>query len=73
MNTLTSFSLAGAQRFIIDARANNRHLLNPPSGPFLTGEGLCHVEFQRAPEDARNWFLGSVAVKKPFHQMRIPG
>ena len=37
---------AGAQRFIIDARASNPHLLNPPSGPLLTGEGLCHVEFQ---------------------------
>ena len=42
----------GAQRFIIDARASNRHFLNPSSGPLLTGEGLCHVEFQGAPEDA---------------------
>ena len=23
--------------------------LNPPSGPFLAGDGLCHVEFQGAP------------------------
>ena len=66
-------SLAGAQRFIIDARANNPHLFNPPSGPFLTGEGLCHAELQRAPEDARNWFVGSVSIEKAFHQMRIPG
>ena len=28
---------AGAQRFIIDARASNRHFLRPPSGPLLTG------------------------------------
>ena len=41
---------AGAQRFIIDARASTRHFLNPPSGPLLTGEGLCHVEFQGVPE-----------------------
>ena len=37
---------AGAQRFMNDARASNRHILRPPSGPLLTGEGLCHVEFQ---------------------------
>ena len=44
--------MAGAQVIIIDARAGSRHFLNPPSGPLLTGEGLCHVEFQGAPEDA---------------------
>ena len=41
---------AGAQRFIIDARASNRHLLSPPSGPLLTREGLFHVEFHGALE-----------------------
>ena len=43
---------AGAQTFIMDARSSNRHLLRPPSGPLLTGEGLGHVEFQGPPEDA---------------------
>ena len=64
---------AGAQRLIIDARVSNRHFLNPPSGPLLTGEGLCHVEFQGAPEDAQNWFVGSADVKNALHQMRILG
>mgnify|MGYP000913042800 CR=1 FL=1 len=63
---------AGAQRFIIDARASNRHFLKPPSGPLLTGEGLCHVEFQGAPEDAQNWFVGSADIKNAFGQIRIP-
>ena len=59
--------------FIIDARASNRHFLRLPSGPWLTGEGLCHVQFQGAPEDTRNWFVGSADIKNAFHQMRIPG
>ena len=49
----------GALRFIVDARASNRHFLRPPAGLLLTGEGLCLVEFQGAPEDAQNWFVGS--------------
>ena len=57
---------AGAQRFIIDARASNRHFLRPPSGPLLTGEGLCHVGFQGTPEDAHNLFVGSADIKKAF-------
>ena len=64
---------AGAQRFITDARASNRHFLRPPSGPLLTGEGLCHVEFQGAPQDAQNWFVGSADIKNAFHQMRSLG
>ena len=63
---------AGAQRFIIDAHASSRYFLRPPSGPLLTGEGLCHVEFQGAPEDAQNWFVVSADIKNAFHQMRIP-
>ena len=55
---------AGAQRFIIDARASNRHFLRPPAGPMLTGEGLCHVEFQGTPEDTQNWFVGSADISK---------
>ena len=47
--------------------------MRPPSGPLLTDEGLCHVEFQGVPEDAHNWFVGSADVKNAFHQMRIPG
>ena len=43
---------AGAQRFTIDARASNRHFLKPPSGPLVTKEGLCQVEFQGSQEDA---------------------
>ena len=54
---------AGAQRFIIDARASNPHFLRPQSGPLLTREGLCHVEFQGAPGDAQNWFVGSADIK----------
>ena len=46
----------GAQRFIIDVRAtSNGHFSKPPSGPLLSSEGLCRVEFQRAPEDAQHW------------------
>ena len=41
---------------MIDSRASNRHFLVPPFRLLLTGEGLCHVEFQAAPEDAQNWF-----------------
>ena len=29
---------AGVRRFIIDAPASNRHFLNSPSGPLLTGD-----------------------------------
>ena len=39
----------------------------------LTGEGLCYVEFQGAPHNAQNWFVGSADIKNAFHQMRIPG
>ena len=70
-NTLVSFFVAkkaGALRFMLDARASNRHFLRPPSGPLLTGEGLCHVEFQGTPEDAQNWFVASPDVKNAFHQ-----
>ena len=63
---------AGAQRFIIDARACSRHFLTPPSGPLLTGEGLCHVDFQGALDDAQNWFVGWADIKNALHQMRIP-
>ena len=45
---------AGAQRFIIDARASNRHFVSLPSGPLLKGEGLYLVEFHGAPENAQN-------------------
>ena len=64
---------AGAQRFIVNVRASNRHFLRPPSGPLFTGEGLWHVEFQGAPEDALNWFVGSADINNAFHQMRFPG
>ena len=53
---------AGVQRFIFDARASNRHFLNPPSGPLLTGESL-PVEFQGAREDAQKWFVGSADIE----------
>ena len=55
-----------------DALASNRHFLRPPSGPLLTGEGLRHVEFRGAPWDGQNGSVGSVDIKKAFHQMRIP-
>ena len=55
----------------MDARASNRHFLSPPSVPLLTGEGLCHVEFQGAPEDTQHWFVGSADIKDAFRQMRI--
>ena len=65
--------MAGAHRFIIDARASDRHFSRPASGPLLAGEGLCHVGFQGAPEDAQNWFVGSADIMDAFHQVRIPG
>ena len=34
--------------------------------------GTLHVEFQGAPEDAQNWFVGSADMKNAFHRMRIP-
>ena len=64
---------AGAQRFTIDGRASNRHFLRPPAGPLLSGDGLCHVEFQEAPQDAQNWFVRSASIKNAFHPKRIPG
>ena len=76
LNTLVSFFVArkaGGQRFFMYSRAITRHLLKPPSGPLVTGEGLCHVEFQGAPEDAQSWFVGSADVKNAFHQMRFLG
>ena len=33
---------------------------------------MCHVEFQGAPEDAQNWYVGSKDIKNAFLQMRIP-
>ena len=39
----------------------------------LTGEGLYHVEFQGALENAQNWFVGSTDIKNAFHQMLVPG
>ena len=60
-------------RFIIDARASNRHVLRSPAGPMLAGEGLCHMEFHGAPEDAQNWFVVLADIKNAFHQMLIPG
>ena len=47
---------AEAQRFIFCARASSPR-------PLLTGEGLCHVEDQGAPEDTQNWFVGSADIK----------
>ena len=70
MNTLGSSFVAkkaGVEMFIIDARTSSRHVLRPPAGQLLSGEGLCHVEFQGALENAQNWF-----VKNAFHQTRIP-
>ena len=37
---------AGAHRLMADARASNRHFVRPPSGPLLTREAFCFVEFQ---------------------------
>ena len=46
--------------------------LRRPSQPLLAVEGLRHVEFQGALEDAQIWFVGSADVKHAFHQVRIP-
>ena len=62
-SSLVSSSLskkADNQGFIVNARASNRHCSIPLFGPLLTGEGLCQVEFQEAPEGAQNWFAGFV-------------
>ena len=37
---------AGAQRFIVDALASNRHFSEPPSGPLRTGDGLVMSNFR---------------------------
>ena len=63
----------GALRFIVDARASNRHFLRPPAGLLLTGAGLCLVEFQGAPEDAQNWFVGSADIQNTFHRLVFRG
>ena len=76
LNTLVSFSfprtLVLRGSLLMRGRATDI-FLRPPSGPLITGEGLCHVEFQAAPQDAQNWFAGSADIKNAFHQMRIPG
>ena len=54
-------------------QATRHFFLSLPFGPLLTGEALRHVEFQGAPEDAKNWFVGSADIKNAFHQMRILG
>ena len=71
LSTLVFFFVAkkaGAQRSIIDARASNLHFFETSIRPLLTGEGLCHVEFQGTTENAENWS----DIKNPFYQMRIP-
>ena len=54
-------------------QATDIFFLSHPSGPSLTGEGLCHVEFKGALGDARNWFVGSADIKNALHHMRIAG
>ena len=49
--------VAGAQRFIIDARASNQHCSNP-FGDFCLQEKVFSMLFQESLEDARNWFGG---------------
>ena len=49
--------VAGAQRFIIDARASNQHFSNP-FGDFCLQEKVFSMLFQESLEDARNWFGG---------------
>ena len=66
LNTLGSFSLP--RRLVLRGSLLMRVqatgiLVNPPSGPLLTGEGLCHLEIQGAAGDAQNWFVGSADVK----------
>ena len=53
---------AGAQRFIIHARASNWHFLSHPSGPLLTGEDFAVSNFRE-----RLRIVGSADI------MRIPG
>ena len=76
LNRLVSFSLP--RRLVLRGSLLMRvqafdTFLRPPSGPLFTGEGLSFVEFQGAPEDAQNWFVGSADIKNAVHQMRIPG
>ena len=76
LKTLVSFSLPrrlGLRGSLLMRVQATDIFFRPPSGPLLTGEGLCHVECQGTPEDAQNWFVGSADVKNAFHQMRIPG
>ena len=74
LNTFGLFFVAkkaGAQRFIVDARASIRHFLTLLCGPLLTREGLFRVEFQGTPKDAQNWYVGTADINNAFHQMRI--
>ena len=64
---------AMAQRFIIDARASNRHVFESSIWTVAHRRGLCRVAFHGALEDAENGFAGSADVKNAFHQMRMPG
>ena len=59
MNTLVSFRCQ--EGWGSEVHASNRHFLSP-SGLLLTGEGLCHVDFQGPPEEVQNWFVGSADI-----------
>ena len=64
---------AGAQRFIVDACASNRHFVRPPDGP-LTGEkNFAMSNFREHLRTLIIWFVGSDDIKNAFHQMDIPG
>ena len=63
LNTLVFLFVAkkaGAQWFIIDARASKRHVFET---------SIWIVAHRRGPEDAQNWFVGSADIKNAFHQM----
>ena len=65
-----------AKRLVLRASASvhvqQSFFFNPPSGPWLTREDLCHVEFLGALEDARNWFVSSADAKDAFQRTCIP-
>ena len=61
---------AGAQRFIVDARASNRHFVRPPDGR----ENFFGMSnFRERRKETQNWFVLSADIKDAFHQVRIPG
>ena len=47
--------------------------MNLPVWTVAHRDGICHVEFHGALEDAQKWCVVSADIENAFHQMRILG